>query len=262
MNSRGGRKVTIMVMPDSGPESRTIHITYKWLRVLAVGASGLALALTVMAGSWWYLAARASRVADLELQLQALEGDRARVQTLARQLGSIEAQYGNIRDLFGTPGSGGDSDVWLPPASGSRRGRGAETLPAVGASQPSVWPLSEKGFVTQALIEGAAGNDEHPGLDIAVATDSYIRASGGGTVVDVGEDRVYGRFVVLDHGGGYSTVYAHASLHLVERGQRVREREVIALSGSTGRSTAPHLHFEILLDGEAVDPLTMVEQPG
>ena len=262
MNRDHRRKLTVIVMPDGGPETRTIHITYKWLRVFAVGASVLAFALTVMAGSWWYLAARASLVADLEFQLQALEGDRARVLALARQLESIEEQYGDIRDLFGSSGSGGESDVWLPPASGLRRGRGAETLPGVGASLPSVWPLTEKGFVTQALIEGAAGNDEHPGLDIAVPTDSYIRAAGGGTVVDVGEDRVYGRFVVLDHGGGYSTVYAHASLHLVERGQRVREREVIALSGSTGRSTAPHLHFEILLDGEAVDPLTMVEQPG
>ena len=261
MNRNGGRKLTIIVIPDGGPESRTLHIPYKWLRVLAVGASVLAFALTVMAGSWWYLAARASRVADLEFQLEAVDGDRARVQTLARQLESIEAQYDNIRDLFGTSGSGANSDVWLPPASGSRRGRGAETLPAIGASRPSVWPLSEKGFVTQALIEGASGNDDHPGLDIAVPTDSYIRAAGGGTVVDLGEDRVYGRFVVIDHGGGYSTVYAHASLHLVQRGQRVREREVIALSGSSGQSTAPHLHFEILLDGEAVDPLTMVEQP-
>ena len=261
MNRNGRRKLTIIVMPDGGPESREIHITYKWLRVLAVGASVLAFALTVMAGSWWYLAARASRVADLEFQLQSVQGDRARVRSLARQLESIEALYGNIRALFGTSGLGGESDVWLPPATGLRRGRGAEILPAVGASLPSVWPLSERGFVTQALIGEAAGNDEHPGLDIAVATDSYIRAAGGGTVVDVGEDRVYGRFVVLDHGGGYSTVYGHASLHLVERGQRVREREVIALSGSTGRSTAPHLHFEILLDGEAVDPLTMVEQP-
>ncbi len=261
MNRNGGQKLTIMVMPDGGPESRTFHISYKWLRVLAAGASGLAFALTVMVGSWWYLAARASRVADLEFQLEALDGDRARVQTLARQLESIEALYGNIRDLFGTAGSGTESDVWLPPASGSSRGRGAETLPAVGASPPSVWPLGEKGFVTQALIEGASGNDDHPGLDIAVATDSYIRAAGGGTVVDLGEDKVYGRFVVLDHGGGYSTVYGHASLHLVEKGQRVREREVIALSGSTGQSTAPHLHFEILFRGEAVDPLIMVEQP-
>ena len=89
MNNKRGRKLTIMVMPDGGAESRTIHIPYKWLRVLAAGASVLALALTVMAGSWWYLAARASRVADLELQLQAVARDRARVQTLARQLESI-----------------------------------------------------------------------------------------------------------------------------------------------------------------------------
>jgi murein DD-endopeptidase MepM/ murein hydrolase activator NlpD len=57
-------------------------------------------------------------------------------------------------------------------------------------------------------------------------------------------------------------VYAHASAVLVDRGQLVRRGEVIALTGSTGRSTAAHLHFEILLDGLPVDPLSMVEQPG
>jgi murein DD-endopeptidase MepM/ murein hydrolase activator NlpD len=67
--------------------------------------------------------------------------------------------------------------------------------------------------------------------------------------------------VVVEHGGGYETVYAHASMILVGRGQVVRRGEVIALSGSTGRSTAAHLHFEILLDGRPVDPLSMVEQP-
>ena len=80
-------------------------------------------------------------------------------------------------------------------------------------------------------------------------------------MVDVGEDEVYGRFVVLDHGDGYTSLYGHASLTFVERGQHVRQHEIIALSGSTGRSTAPHLHFEVLLNGEAVDPLTMVSQP-
>ena len=115
--------------------------------------------------------------------------------------------------------------------------------------------------MTQGLLEGERRQQEHPGLDIAVATDSYIRAAGAGTVVDVGEDPVYGRFVVLDHGDGYTTLYGHASLNLVARGQRVRENEVIALSGSTGRSTAPHLHFEVLLNGEAVDPFTLVHQP-
>jgi murein DD-endopeptidase MepM/ murein hydrolase activator NlpD len=98
-------------------------------------------------------------------------------------------------------------------------------------------------------------------LDIAVPTDSYVRAAGAGTVVDVGEGPVYGRFVVVDHGDGYTTLYGHASMTLVTRGEQVRQNEVIALSGSTGRSTAPHLHFEVLHDGEAVDPLTLVHQP-
>jgi murein DD-endopeptidase MepM/ murein hydrolase activator NlpD len=99
-------------------------------------------------------------------------------------------------------------------------------------------------------------------MDIAVATDSYIRASGAGQVLRTGVDPIYGRFVVLDHGQGYQTVYAHASMILVNRGQTVRRGEVIGLTGSSGRSTAPHLHFEVLLDGLPVDPLTLVEQPG
>ena len=115
--------------------------------------------------------------------------------------------------------------------------------------------------MTQGLLEAEGQGGDHPGVDIAVPTDSYIRAAGAGTVVDVGEDAVYGYFVVLDHGDGYTSLYGHASLNLVTRGQRVRRNEVIALTGSTGRSTAPHLHFEILLNGEAVDPLTLVDQP-
>jgi murein DD-endopeptidase MepM/ murein hydrolase activator NlpD len=113
--------------------------------------------------------------------------------------------------------------------------------------------------VTLRLLEGSDGN--HPGLDIAVPSDTYIRAAGAGVVVAVGDDQVYGRFITLNHGGGYGTLYGHASETFVEIGDRVRRNEVIALSGSTGRSTAPHLHFEVTLDGKAVDPLTMVHQP-
>jgi murein DD-endopeptidase MepM/ murein hydrolase activator NlpD len=106
-----------------------------------------------------------------------------------------------------------------------------------------------------------AGGGQHSGVDIAAPTDAYVRAAGPGTVVDVGEDRVYGRFILLEHGGGYRSRYAHASTTFVERGQRVRRNEIIALTGSTGRSTAPHLHFEILMNGDPVDPLTLVDQP-
>jgi murein DD-endopeptidase MepM/ murein hydrolase activator NlpD len=88
-----------------------------------------------------------------------------------------------------------------------------------------------------------------------------VRATAAGQVVDVGEDPVYGFYVRLDHGQGYASLYAHTAETYVTSGQRVRSGEVIALSGSTGRSTAPHLHFEITLDGAAVDPLTLVRPP-
>ncbi|HZD04710.1 MAG TPA: peptidoglycan DD-metalloendopeptidase family protein [Longimicrobiales bacterium] len=255
----GRRYLTIMLVPDRGQESRTFRLSYRTLRAVGSLAAVAALALTMIAGSWWYLAARASRVSELEAEIRSLEADRARVEALARELEGIERQYARIREMFGAHSTPAPSDLWVPPA-GTARSRG-RSRPSGKAGAPSSWPLTETGFVTQGLLDSGGNRAEHPGLDIAVPTGSYVRAAGAGTVVDVGEDPIYGRFVVIDHGDGYTTLYGHASLNLVDRGQRVRQNEVIALSGSTGRSTAPHLHFEVLLNGEAVDPLTLVEQP-
>lgn len=254
------RYLTLMLVPDGGRESRSFRLSYGALRILGGAAALLALALTVMAGSWWYLVARASRVDNLQAEVRALEAQGARVEVLAEELQRLEERYGDIRSLLGAGPADSPSEVWLPPSSGtrSRSASGTQRLER-GPSAPRSWPLTQRGFVTQGLLEEGMG--EHPGLDIAVPSDSYVRAAGGGMVVDTGEDPVYGRFVVIDHGDGYTSLYGHASLTLVTRGQRVRENEVIALTGSTGRSTAPHLHFEVLRDGEAVDPLSMVSQP-
>lgn len=252
------RRLTFMIVPDGARETRTYSLSYRMLSVFAALGVGVTLALTVMAGSWWYLAARAAKADELQREVDVMTRDRARVEALVRRLETIEEQYGNIRNLFGTAETEAPSGVWLPPTPAARRG-GSGERPEAGPTAPSVWPLTERGFVTQGIHEGLRG--DHPGLDIAVTSDSYIRAAGGGTVIDVGEDAVYGRFVVIDHGGGYTTLYGHASMNLVRLGQVVRERQVIALSGSTGRSTGPHLHFEVLVDGEPVDPLTVVQQP-
>ncbi len=257
MSERESRHLTIMVVPDGGLESRTYRLSFGQLRALGAFGALVALALTLMAGSWWYLAARAARVAELEVEIQDLQLERGRIDELGRQLVEVERRYERIRSLFGVDAPVTPSELWLPPSTGTRRTRPARTNAAT--SLPTSWPLTERGFVTQTLVE--ADGEDHPGLDIAVPTDSYIRAAGAGTVVDAGEDPVYGRFVVIDHGDGYTSLYGHASLRLVERGRRVRQNEVIALSGSTGRSTAPHLHFEVLLNGQAVDPLSMVTQP-
>ena len=248
--------LNLILVPDGARESRTFRISYRRLRLLAMLGLVVAVLATAIVGSWWYLAARAVRVGQLEIRLASSEADQLRLGSLAEELAVLEEQYARIRSLFGSASDPAASDLWLPPSAPTRR----STSPgSADDGRPTSWPLTDRGFVTQTAME--AGGGQHSGVDIAVPTDAYVRAAGPGTVVDVGEDRVYGRFILLDHGAGYRSLYAHASTTFVERGQVVRRAEIIALTGSTGRSTAPHLHFEILINGEPVDPLTLVDQP-
>lgn len=94
----------------------------------------------------------------------------------------------------------------------------------------------------------------HTGLDMAAPTGSPIYASDGGTVVRAGYNGGYGNCVDIDHGNGRVTRYAHCSKLLVTVGEQVYQRQNIALVGSTGNSTGPHLHFEVILNGSAVNP--------
>ncbi|MFN7954420.1 MAG: LysM peptidoglycan-binding domain-containing M23 family metallopeptidase [bacterium] len=94
----------------------------------------------------------------------------------------------------------------------------------------------------------------HSGIDIAAPQGAGVRAAAGGTVTFAGQQAGYGRTVVIDHGDGRSTVYAHLSAILVRPGDRVDASTEVARVGRTGRATGPHLHFELRQDGVAVDP--------
>jgi len=96
----------------------------------------------------------------------------------------------------------------------------------------------------------------HTGIDIAAPMGAPIAAAADGTVIYVGWMTGYGNVVVLDHGNGVSTVYAHLSASAVHVGQVVHRGEIIAHVGMTGWSTGPHLHFEVRQDGQPIDPLT------
>jgi murein DD-endopeptidase MepM/ murein hydrolase activator NlpD len=123
---------------------------------------------------------------------------------------------------------------------------------------PLTWPLTGVGFVTGEHV--AEGGDQHPGMDIAVPTGTPIRAAASGVVAEAGVDSMYGRYILIDHADSYQTMYGHASRTLVGAGDSVVTGEVIGLTGSTGRSTAPHLHFEIRLNGRTVDPRQLIEE--
>ena len=95
----------------------------------------------------------------------------------------------------------------------------------------------------------------HTGTDIGASYGSSIVAANSGTVTLAGWNSGYGNCVVIDHGGGRATLYAHMSSISVSAGQTVQRGQQIGLVGSTGNSTGPHLHFEILINGAAVDPM-------
>lgn len=106
------------------------------------------------------------------------------------------------------------------------------------------------------------GYDYHKGLDIGADEGDRIRAVYDGIVLSVGEDSRSGNYIFLEHKNGYVTFYCHCSEILATEGTVIRQGETIALVGSTGYSTGPHLHFEIRKDGESIDPLPFIENAG
>lgn len=118
------------------------------------------------------------------------------------------------------------------------------------------WPAPGYTRITSKFGYRAWSNSYHKGIDIGAPTGAAIVASNAGTVVTSSYDaNGYGNYVIINHGGGYMTVYGHLSRKSVSVGQNVSRGQTIGLCGSTGRSTGPHLHFEIRVNGTAKNPL-------
>ncbi|HEX6324692.1 MAG TPA: M23 family metallopeptidase [Vicinamibacterales bacterium] len=127
----------------------------------------------------------------------------------------------------------------------------------LASATPSIWPTT--GWLTSSfggrLDPFTGGRDYHAGLDISADRGKPVRATADGTINEAGWSGNYGNMVLVGHRFGLSTRYGHLSRLAVKRGQFVRRGEVIGYVGSTGRSTSPHLHYEVLLNGQAINPL-------
>lgn len=129
------------------------------------------------------------------------------------------------------------------------------------AAMPSIMPTM--GFLTSKFSfiryhPILHENRPHEGIDITAAYGTRIIAPAAGRVIKVGYENGYGNMVVIDHGYGLETRYAHMSRAVARVGQMVKRGDLLGLVGSTGLSTGPHLHYEVLRDGRAVDPLRFI----
>jgi murein DD-endopeptidase MepM/ murein hydrolase activator NlpD len=206
---------------------------------------------------------RRSLLADDEEEKQNGFGLETMTDTADVELGSALSRTGGIGltngllKVFERQIAGRQDD---DPAVAVSQAAASAGMPAPSASAPAFLnevtaaaPVSSRFGWRQDPLTGET--TFHKGVDIAVAYGHDVKAAADGVVSFAGVQNGYGNTVVVDHDGGRQTRYAHLSQELVRAGDVVTEGQVLGKSGNSGRSTGPHLHFEVLVNGRPVDPV-------
>jgi murein DD-endopeptidase MepM/ murein hydrolase activator NlpD len=131
-------------------------------------------------------------------------------------------------------------------------------------SQPNLWPVNGRlmGSFGERADPFSGEGEFHKGVDISAPTGTPVRVTADGVVTFAEWSGGYGRLVIVDHGGGIQTYYAHLSRFIAYVGQGVRRADVVGEVGSTGRVTAPHLHYEVRVAGAPVNPYRYLAKAG
>jgi murein DD-endopeptidase MepM/ murein hydrolase activator NlpD len=168
---------------------------------------------------------------------------------LSGAFGSADSAVGVLRDLLG-----------LIERRLDTVRSGMERREALAAATPSIWPVA--GWLSSSYGNRRdpfnGGSDFHPGLDISAGSGEPVLATADGMVTAASPNGSYGNLVEIDHGFDITTRYGHLSRFGVMQGQRVRRGDVIGYVGSTGRSTSPHLHYEIWMSGRLTNPMRLL----
>jgi murein DD-endopeptidase MepM/ murein hydrolase activator NlpD len=192
------------------------------------------------------VSARDSLSVTKEHQLVALSSLSASEQAEASEIDALQASSAALGDQIRA-----EQAKAAAAAAAASSSSGASTTTATPSSAGLIWPVS--GPITSPF--GWRWGRMHQGIDIGVGYGTPIHAAAAGTVIYCGWETGYGNLVVIDHGNNLATAYAHQSSIAVSCGQQVTQGQVIGYVGATGHATGPHLHFEVRVDGNPVDPL-------
>ncbi len=283
---------TIFILPHAQARFRKIHLSRNFLLGVGVAVAAIALAGALSPHLLFKALAQARVVSQLEDENRRLRSENERYESsLARVSERVQAIEGLATKLakavgLKSPAAGGPLGIALvptPPRPGREFDaeigdlrRRAEQLDASFAKIDEVWQdrlrilastpslLPVPGGVTDGYgwrKDPISGEREfHRGLDIVAPAGTPVLAPADGLVTAAGRMSGYGKMIHLAHGAGLGSRFGHLSEILVKPGQRVRRGDVIGRVGSTGRSTGPHLHYEIFRAGRPVDPRPFLPQ--
>ena len=258
------KEFSVIIVPHDNRTTWNFRVSYRWIYALAVFVIVGLLVGTIVVFTYGRVAGVAQKAATVSRENVKMRGQLAAVDSLRIELLEMRALGLQMKHMLGVPLSPADSALVASlspvartpaiPHDEEEGGVGVREQQLMLESMPSIWPV--KGFVTKEFtVTGGEKNPlYHPGMDIAAERDTPVLVVADGIVEMSGFDETYGWMVEVDHGYGLRSVYGHNSRNLVKAGDRVTRGTTIAYVGSTGKSTAPHLHFEVRENGVPVDP--------
>ncbi|NLI15966.1 MAG: M23 family metallopeptidase [candidate division Zixibacteria bacterium] len=262
--------INILIIPEGKEPSYNFRLSVKTLKIL--GGVVCIWVLLMITGTIFLgkLLDRSRQVEILAEKNQKLMEQNARVIEIEKEYKKNRELMARIAGLAGidleSVGPNQESNYYIGAAD-TQRGN-VTGIPGDGASLPERQLDSLRtpqgrplyGWITRNFNPGENyGKDKHDGVDIAVKEGTPVTATATGEVSFAGWDEDFGNMVIIDHGNGYKTIYGHNQKLLVEVGDKVFKGKVVALSGNSGKSSAPHLHYGITKDGEPIDPAPYLE---
>jgi murein DD-endopeptidase MepM/ murein hydrolase activator NlpD len=255
-------RFSIIIVPHDLKNTRTFRVPYALFYTIVGLAAALLVVMIVFVATYGTILIRAQEALIYKKQIEELMKRQEQMGELRRNLAELRGMNLQVRRMLGLVVTPQDSAAVLE-AEGRRPeiSRGLEKeQAAMLRAIPTFWPV--RGFITNRFNTAGGAGDSlfHGGIDIAVDRGTPVRAAAAGYVTEAGWNDSYGYYAQVDHGYGIKTLYAHADMLVVIRGERVGQGQTIAYSGNTGRSTAPHLHFEVMQNNVPVDPLRYLLQ--
>jgi murein DD-endopeptidase MepM/ murein hydrolase activator NlpD len=280
---------TLIIVPHAKARFRRLHVSVrmtKWLAGISIAA---VLAISGILVHYAWITAEVAELRRLRTENRALRVKteeyeqnagqlRVKIDTLQNMVTKLGVMAGIEKTLpdtrvGGVGGAIGSESVApaLDPAALHEMDRSVSALTARSArlaefyqdqsvllaSTPSVWPV--RGYLSAGFgnrLDPFTGQrDFHAGLDISAPVGTRVQSPADGVIVSAGQKGAYGNSIIIDHGFGVVTRYGHLSGFNVKPGQRVKRGDVIGFVGDTGRSTAPHLHYEVWVREQAQNPI-------
>ena len=254
-----GKDIDIILAPHGAEKSLSVRLPVLLLLVALILL--LLLLATGVVGVLTYskVLSRAMRSEELVAQNDSLRAQLSRITLLESEMADLIALKSRVLELAGAqPGLLEPLVMKKTPLGGVGGSPGARrdsTVVLAGWDEGNpqfVWPVY--GPISQAFKAGTKKQKPHAGIDIAATTGTPVLCVEAGEVTYAGVDSVFGYLVIMDHGKGVTSWYGHNSRLAVVSGQVLKKGSVIAFVGSTGISTAPHLHLEIRKNGVPQDP--------